>query len=133
MKQFIYPYMMYKDTREAVAYYISVFGGKVTYTMLGKDTPNCPEDQLERVMHLQYELNGYQFFMADEDVEDLGRIHLHLDFEDKDEMTKAFNKMKVEGNVVQELGETHWGAVFGVIKDKYNITWQFHYSLPEQQ
>lgn len=62
MKQFIYPYVLFKDTKEAVDYYISVFGGEVVYTMYGKDIPNCPEDQLETIYHLQYKLQGINYF-----------------------------------------------------------------------
>ena len=131
MKQFIYPYVMFKDSKKAAEYYISVFGGEVTYTMLGRDTPNCPDELLESVMHLQYKLNGYEFYFADANLEDNGRIHLHLDFENLDEMKTAFNNMSIEGKVVQELDETFWGAVFGNIIDKFNVTWQFHYSLPK--
>lgn len=132
MKQFIYPYIMFKNTQEAVDYYLEVFGGEITYTMYGKDTPNCPEDKLDSIMHLQYKLNGSEFYMADEDVPDNGRIHLHLDFENKEEMEKAFEKMRKDSLVMQELGETFWGAVFGVIKDKFDIVWQFHYSIPQK-
>ncbi len=129
MKQFIYPYIMVKDSIESSNYYKEVFGGEVTYTMLGKDTPNCPEDQLDRVMHLEFKIDGHVIYFADEDIEDNGKFHLHLDFTDKEKMKKAFELMKKDSTVLQELGETFWGAIFGTIKDKFGVTWQFHYSL----
>lgn len=133
MRQFIYPYIMFKDSMEAANYYIEVFGGEITYVMRGKDTPNCPEDLLESIMHLQYKLNGSEFYMADqEDVHDHGRIHLHLDFESRDEMEVAFARMAKDGEVIQELNESFWGAVFGAIKDKYGVMWQFHYMIPQE-
>lgn len=133
MKQFIYPYIMVKDSIESTDYYKEVLGGEVTYTMLGKDTPNCPEDQLERVMHLEYKFHDHVIYFADEDILDNGKIHLHLDFTDRKVMEEAFQNMSKESTVVQDLGETFWGAVFGVIKDKFGITWQFHYSLRNEQ
>lgn len=132
MKQFIYPYIMYKDTIKAAEYYKDVFGGEITYIMYGKDTPNCPKDKLESVMHLQYKLNGSQFYMADAEIEDFGRIHIHLDFENLEEMKRAFNKMKIQSTEVRDVEETYWGAVFGSLKDKFNVTWQFHYLLPKE-
>ncbi len=57
---------------------------------------------------------------------------LHLDFEDRAVMEKAFNNMAKDGEVIEELGETHWGAVFGVIKDKFEVIWQYHYMLPHE-
>lgn len=133
MKQFVYPYIMYKDTRKAVEYYNTTFGGDVKYTMLGKDTPNCPEDQLDRIMHLEYEIQGNIFYLADDPLEDHGRIHLHLDFQDRKEMEAIFNKFKKESKVIQELGETFWGAIFGTIIDPFGVHWQFHYSLRNEE
>lgn len=132
MKQFIYPYIMYKDTREAVEYYKEVFDAKVNYTMLGKDTPNCPIDQLERVMHLELLINDRLFYMADDDVVDNGRIQLHLDFSNQEFMRESFKRMAKESTVIQELGKTFWGAEFGVIKDKFDVIWQFHFGLPKE-
>lgn len=133
MKQFVYPYIMMKDTRKAIQYYNDTFQGEVLYTMLGKDTPNCPEDQLERVMHLEYKIQGNIFYFADDDIEDHGRIHFHLDFQDRKEMETIFSKFKEESKVVQDLGETFWGAIFGIIQDPFGVNWQFHYSLRNDQ
>lgn len=127
MEQFVIPYIMYENSKEAADYYISVFGGYVRYVMLGKDMPNCPEGQEERVMHLEYAVHHNLFYMGDTVIPDEGRIQLHLNFTKKDEMTKAFTNMKAEGTVIQDLKTEFWGAVFGVIKDKYGVTWQFHY------
>lgn len=133
MKQFIYPYIFVKDSIESTNYYKEVLGGEVTYTMLGKDTPNCPEDQLETVMHLEYKLNDTFIYFSDDDIEDKGKIQLLLDYSNKEEMTTAYNNMKKESEVLQELGETFWGAIFGSIRDKFGITWQFHYSLQNEE
>lgn len=127
MKQFVIPYIMFKDSKVASEYYISVFGGHVRYVMYGKDMPNCPEDQLERIMHLEYIVQETLFYMGDTEIPDNGRIQLHLNYDSKEQMVEAFNKMKVEGTVLQELKEEFWGAVFGVIKDPFGVTWQFHF------
>ena len=38
--------------------------------------------------------------------------------------------MKDEGKVIRKLEDTFWGAVFGVVEDKYGMKWQFHVSKP---
>ena len=128
MRQFVIPYIMISDTLKAIELYKEVFGGEVRYTMYGKDMPNCPEDELDRVMHLEYLLKDNLFYFADSVIEDHGRIQLHLNyaFEDKDEMFASFAKMKEHGTVVAELKEEFWGAVYGLIKDPFGIHWQFH-------
>lgn len=127
MHQFVIPYIMHKDSKEAADYYCGVLGGHVRYIMYGKDMPNCPEGQEERVMHLEYAVNHTLFYMGDTEIEDHGRIQLHLNYDDKDNMQRSFNNMKQESTVLQELRTEFWGAIFGTLKDKYGVTWQFHY------
>ena len=133
MKQFIYPYIILENSLEAANYYKEIFNGEITYIMYGKDIPDCPKDRLEEVMHLQLKVQNNEFYMSDDKGDHTNNmIQLHLDYEDKDEMVAVFNRFKVDSVIIQELGETHWGAYFGVLKDKYDITWQFHYMLPHE-
>ncbi len=130
MRQFIYPYILLEDTFEAANYYKDMFNGEITYIMRGKDTPDCPEDKLESVMHLQLKFNDNQIYMADQKLPRKSNIELHLDYESKEELIEVFNRFKAESKVVRDIEETFWGALFGVLIDKYGITWQFHYTIP---
>lgn len=133
MKQFFYPYLLLKDTMKAASYYKDMFQGEIIYIMYGKDTPNCPEDRLEEVVHLQLKVNDNQIFMAEHNGNKPNEsVQLHLDYEDKNDMVATFNRFTAESEVIQELGETYWGAYFGVLKDKYDVTWQFHFMIEEE-
>lgn len=133
MKQFIYPYLLLKNVGEAANYYKDVFNGEITYIMYGKDTPNCPEDKLEEIMHLQLKVYDHQIYMSEYDEAKPNEvIQLHLDFAHKDDLTAVFNRFKVNSKVIQELGDTHWGAHFGVLEDKYGVIWQLHYEIPQE-
>ncbi|AIO18376.1 hypothetical protein KQ51_00491 [Candidatus Izimaplasma bacterium HR1] len=132
MKQFIYPYIFLENSLEAAKYYKKIFNGEITYIMYGKDTPDCPKERHEEVMHLQLQFNNNQIFMADEKGEPNNLIQIHLDYQDKEELITVFNRFREKSVIVQELSETHWGAYFGVIKDKYGITWQFHYMFHQE-
>ena len=133
MKQFIYPYIMMKDSKEAASYYCEIFDGEITYTMLGKDTPNCPADQLDRVMHLEVRINNNMFYFSDKVVGDYDGMELHLDYEDKDLMFETFKRLSEGSKVIQDLGPTFWGATFGIIKDRFGVTWQFHHIIREEE
>lgn len=132
MNQFIYPYILIENSLEVATYYKEMLNGEIEYVMLGKDTPNCPEDQLETVMHLQLKFNENRIYMADFEAKKGDFIQLHLDYEDKDEMIAVFNRFKKESKVTEELRETFWGAYFGNLIDKYGVTWQFHHTLPKK-
>jgi PhnB protein len=127
MEQFVIPYLFYPDAEAAATYYTSVLGGYVRYTMRGKDMPNCPKGQEERVMHMEYAVHHNLIYLADNETAEDMRMQLHLSYLDKAEMERAFYKMAEDGTVVQPLKTEFWGAVFGVVKDPFGITWQFHY------
>ena len=132
MSQFIIPYIMFKDSLEAANYYKEIFEGEIVYIMKGKDMPECPKDQFEKIMHLELKFNKNLIYMADGDHAHGDNIYLLLNYDDLDDMTSAYNNMKENSKVVEELHKTFWGAIFGVLKDKHNIMWEFHYSIPKE-
>ncbi len=71
--------------------------------------------------------------MADVDQDPCDFINIHLDYENVEEMRKVFQRFSKESKVIQKLENTYWGAEFGVIKDKFGVTWQFHFSLPNSK
>lgn len=127
MDQFVIPYLFYPDAEDAANYYTSVLGGYVRYTMRGKDMPNCPKGEEERIVHMEYAIHHNLIYLADHDTKEDARVQLHLAYQNKGEMERAFHKMAEDGTIIQPLQTEFWGAVFGVIQDPYGVTWQFHY------
>jgi PhnB protein len=39
-----------------------------------------------------------------------------------------FNNLSSDGKVIEPLHQSFWGATFGVLTDKFGITWMFNYS-----
>ena len=132
MRQFIIPYLTFKNTLEVANYYKDVFEGEIEYIMYGKDMPNCPLDELERVMHLELKIQDHYIYMDDGDATPNNQTMLLLDYKDLEVMKKHYDNMKKESKVVQELHDTFWGAVFGVLEDKYGMKWQFHFMKPKE-
>ena len=48
-------------------------------------------------------------------------------FYKEDDLHKAFTKLAEDGKIVAPLQEVHWGALFGTVKDRYDVTWQLYY------
>lgn len=132
MSQFFVPYLTYENTLEAAKYYEDVFSGEIGYIMYGKEMPDCPEDQLDSILHLELEVNGNLLYFADGDAKPSDQNILLLAYKDLDEMKESFDKMKEAGEVIRELEDTFWGAVFGMIEDKYGVKWEFHYMKPNE-
>ncbi len=131
MRQFIIPYLMFKNSLEASEYYKEVFEGEIVYTMFGKDMPDCPKEDLEKVMHLELKVLDNFIYMGDGDQVPSDQTMLLLNYDNLDVMKKHYNNMLKSAKVVQALKDTFWGAVYGVLEDKYGLKWEFHFMKPQ--
>ena len=47
--------------------------------------------------------------------------------DDKDEISRLFDELKEDGEVLTDLGPTFFSEWYGMVKDKFGITWQILY------
>ena len=52
---------------------------------------------------------------------------LSLDCESAEEQDKLFNALGAGGSITMPLGDTFWGARFGMLLDKFGVAWMFNY------
>ncbi|MBI4900470.1 MAG: VOC family protein [Actinobacteria bacterium] len=123
------PYIRFAgDTREALGFYRSVFGGKVEVNTFGDfNVPDVPPDA---VMHAALTTDEFAVYAYDampgESLGDAARIRIALVGDDLESLTKAFNSIAEGGNVSMPLTPQQWGATYGEVVDKYGISWMFN-------
>jgi PhnB protein len=122
------PYIRFAgDTRAAMAFYQSVFGGKVEVTTFGDfNMPNMPPDG---VMHAALTTDEFVIYGADGVGEDLGdntRIRIAIASDDLATMSGAFDTLTQGGTVVQALERQAWGDTYGEVVDQYGVAWMFN-------
>ncbi|XFA98749.1 hypothetical protein ACAG96_07715 [Candidatus Izemoplasma sp. B36] len=132
MRQFIIPYLIFKNSYEVAKYYERVFDGKIEYIMYGKDTPNCKEEDLDKIIHLELVVNGNYIYMADGNELPSNQSMLLLDYKNLENMKIAYNNMLPDAKEIMPLKDTFWGAIFGALEDKYGYRWEFHYMKPKK-
>lgn len=117
------------DARAALTFYQSVFGGDlavITYKDAGNVTEEAEADQVMwgqvsagngfRVMaydvpgHLPYEPGEKPFFVS-------------VRGGDVEEITGYWEKLADGATVVQPLGPAQWATVYGMLKDRFGVTW----------
>lgn len=126
----IIPYLAFNGNCEAALnYYKEVFGGEVAYFMRFKEAPDMTFDEEggNRVMHAQLNINGVILYMSDtfpsQPVSDGSRVKLTIEMITKDEQTRIFNALAVDGNIDMALEDTFWGARYGAVTDQFGISW----------
>ncbi len=117
------------EARAALGFYRTVFGGEqaiVTY----KDADSARNPiEAEQVMWGQVVSgNGFRVMAYDvpSDLEwDAGIIPFFVSVRgnDADELSGYWEKLRDGGTVIQPLGPAGWSPLYGMVRDKFGVTW----------
>jgi PhnB protein len=123
------PYLNFRNiTRQAMEFYKSVFGGRLELSTFkefhASDDPS--EDNL--IMHsVLYAPNGVEFMAADVpsrmEYRPGNNFSMSLSGEDEAELKGYFEKLSAGGKVTMPLAKAAWGDGFGMVTDKFGISW----------
>ncbi len=134
----LYPYLNFNGQgQEAMQFYQSVLGGDLkiqTYEESGQ--AKKPEEN-NLLMHGELRTdNGIIFYAADGNEEhkvEMGNsVHMSLQGDDEELLTKYFNGLSEGGNVEFPLSKQFWGDTFGMFTDKFGIHWMVNITSKER-
>lgn len=127
------------NCEDALRFYKDSIGGDYNIMRFSDTPPDAghptPQGYENKVMHARFESDGF-FFMASDgmpgsQVKSGDQVSLNLDFTDMPEQEKVFNKLSEGGKVLQPLQDTFWGAKFGMLVDRFGITWMLNFTKEE--
>src|SRR4051812_41763619 len=123
------PYLNFKDTaREAMEFYREALGGELrlnTFGEMGGDD-SAPEAQL--IMHAQLETAAGFILMGSDappgmDTRESGGFAVSLSGDDDSELRGYWEKLSEGGEVTVPLEKQMWGDTFGMLTDRFGISW----------
>lgn len=108
-----------------------------------KETPDgakmSPEDQ-NKIMHIALPIGNGNILMATDALESMGQsvhtgnnLHLCLSPDTQAETDKLFNGLSVGGKVTMPLEKMFWGAYFGMVIDKFGVSWMMNHDLNQKK
>lgn len=123
------PYINFKkNTRQAMQFYHSVFGGQLTMSTFKEfnASENPAEDDL--IMHAQLETETGLTLMASDMPDRMEyrpgtNFSISLSGNNTEELTAYFQKLSEGGFVTMPLTESPWQDTFGMCTDKFGISW----------
>lgn len=131
-KHIIQPYLMFSGRcEEAVEFYKQAVGAKVEALLRFEDSPEPPPEGMlpagseRKVMHAAFRI-GDSLLMASDgcgEVEKISGISLSLTLPDQAAVDQAFVALGEGGNVTMPLGKTFWSSRFGMVEDKFGVSW----------
>ncbi len=128
------PYLIFDgNTREAVHFYEKALGGKVIAIMMFGDLPADPnhpltDDMKDRVMHAHLKVGDADLMFSDTfagmpyQPGDTVQIAIHPKEEAR--AREIFAALEDGGQVVMPLQKTDWSPLYGIVKDKFGVTFQ---------
>ena len=123
------PYISFKDnTREAMEFYHSVFGGKLNMSTFKDFHASQGTDEDDLIMHSQLEADNGITFMASDTPNRMEykagtNYSMSLSGDNEAELQGYFEKLSAGGNVTMPLEKAPWGDTFGMLTDKFGVSW----------
>lgn len=133
------PYIHYNgNAEEAFTFYKSVFGGEFAALVRFKEFASpefqVPEHEENKIVHISLPIGGESVLMGSDVPEMLGQVNenenrskISIDTESKEEADKLFTGLSEGGRIEMPIGDSPWGAYFGMFRDKYGIEWMVNF------
>ncbi|HEY0928583.1 MAG TPA: VOC family protein [Gemmatimonas sp.] len=126
--QSINPYLILGGrTDDALAFYHDALGAEViALNRFGDVDGSCPEAMRERVMHAELQLGAARIMLSDGPADAPtagGAVSIAVRFDDAAQIRRGFERLSVDGTVIQPLFDSPWGTLFGVVVDRFGVSW----------
>ena len=122
------PDLNFKDSaREALEFYHSVFGGELTESTFADFQSAQDPSENDLVMHGHLDAPGLTLMAADTpkhmEYQQPAGFSVSLSGDDDATLRGYWDKLADGGTIAQPLEVAPWGDAFGMLTDKYGISW----------
>ncbi len=126
------------DCREAMTFYKDCIGGELSLqTVEGSPIEaQSPAAMKNQILHASLIKDG--LILLGSDMTGPGgftkgnNIALSVNCSSDEEINTFFSKLSEGGKIIDPLKLQFWGAMFGVVTDKFGISWMFIYNKDQQ-
>jgi PhnB protein len=138
MQSTLNPYLEFDgNARQAMEFYQSVFGGELTVSTYQEyQMAENPADA-GKIMHSQLLTENRILLMGADtpnrlEYQPTSNISISLSGDNFDELKGYYEKLIVDGTVLEPLVTAPWGDTFGMLKDQFGVKWMVNISGAKQ-
>jgi PhnB protein len=137
----IEPYLFFGGRcEEALAFYSTSLGAKTNFMMRYSDSPEAtPPGMLaegfeHKVMHASFSIAGNTLMASDgcDANSSFSGFRLSLSLPTQAETERAFIALAEGGSVQMPLSKTFWSPSFGMLTDRFGLSWMITVEAPQQ-
>jgi len=132
------PYLNFRgDARAAMTFYRDVFGGELRMSTFEEFHAAQEPAERDLIMHAQLETpNGLTLMGSDvpgrmDFQPGSNNFSVSLSGENEAELTGYYDRLSQRGTVLQALEKAPWGDAFGMVRDRFGITWLVNITAPK--
>lgn len=121
------------NCREAMNFYKDSLSGEL-FLQTVKETPvemQCPEGMEDQIMHARLSGDGFVLMASDmlngETFQPGNNFSLSLNCSSEEQIHSLFNKLADGGQVFMPVQKQFWGALFGMLTDRFGTRWMLNY------
>ena len=131
------PYLTFAgNCRKAMTFYKEALDGELDVMTFEGAPVDIPEEQKNNVMHASLKFGDALIMASDsmpgQQVDNGNSVHISISSTDVEEAEKFFNNLAKGGTVLMPFEKTFWGAKFGMLTDKFGISWMVNCQLEEE-
>jgi len=129
MPTLLNPYLGFRgNAREALEFYSRILGGELTVSTFGDFQASQDPAEEHLVMHGQIVTPGGLALMASDTPQRMpynpgDTMSVSLSGEDETELRSYWDGLADGATVLQPLDKAPWGGSFGMLKDRFGVTW----------
>jgi PhnB protein len=127
------PYLFFEGRcEEAVEFYRKALGAEVLMVMRYKDAPDksmIPPGSENKVMHASFRIGESTIMASDSCGEESAKFQgfsLSIAPTTEADADKYFNALTDGGKIVMPLAKTFWSPRFGMLTDRFGISWMIN-------
>jgi PhnB protein len=117
-------------------FYQSALGAEVVFTQTVGESPMSHMGPAGNILHATLKVGGSTIMMCDDPnpagPPSGGNISLSIGVNDPAQAKKIFGNLSDGGKVVMPLDKTFWAEAFGIVNDKFGVTWMVNCDAPKQ-
>lgn len=132
------PYLSFKDnTRAAMNFYKSVFGGELTMSTFAEGQMSQDPAEKDKIMHSQLVSPTGYWLMASDTPQSMGEPRpngsISLSGDDEAALKGYWDKLSAGATVGMALENAPWGDSFGMLTDKFGVSWMVNIAAAGRQ
>ena len=137
MPTILNPYISFRDTaKQAMEFYKTVFGGELNLSSFADFQASDDPAEKDKIMHGQLTTpNGLVLMGADTpnrmDYNAGDNFSISLSGDDEAELRGYWDKLAVDGTITQPLEKAPWGDSFGMLRDRFGVSWLVNIAGPK--